>query len=101
MKISARSDAKRAKLRGYRIDYISPGLLRGGENEFGMSYQQDGKFLIFVGHESGDERILDVSSIEGSDELVEFFRQHKDLIQERMRSEIATEWKRARIILKT
>ena len=38
-KIAEWKDAKEARTRGYRIDYLSPGLLWAGENEFGMRYQ--------------------------------------------------------------
>lgn len=100
-KISEWKDAREAKLRGYRIDYLSPGLMRAGENQFGMSYQQDGVTLIFVGEETTDDRVLDLTSIQGDGDALDFYRTHKDLIEDRMTVELSTKWKRARIILKT
>lgn len=100
-KFAELKDAKDERLRGYRIDYLSPGLLRAGENEFGMSYQQDGITLIFVGQETSGDRVLDLNSIQGDGDALDFYRTHKDLIEDRLTAELSTKWKRARIILKT
>lgn len=100
-KIAEWKDAKEERLRGYRIDYLSPGLLRAGENQFGMSYQQDGVTLIFVGQETSGVSVLDLTSIQGDGDALDFYRVHKDLIEDRMTAELSTKWKRARIILKT
>ncbi|OYV06167.1 MAG: hypothetical protein CFE26_07770 [Verrucomicrobiales bacterium VVV1] len=100
-KIAEWKDAREARLRGYRIDYLSPGLLRAGENEFGMSYEQDGVTLIFVGQETNGDRVLDLTSFQGDGDNLDFYRTHKDLIEDRMTTELSTKWKRARIIIKT
>lgn len=100
-KIAEWKDVREARLRGYRIDYLSPGLLRAGENEFGMSYQQDGVTLIFVGQETSGDRVLDLTTFQGDGDNLDFYRTHKDLIKNRMTTELSTKWKRARIILKT
>lgn len=100
-KIAEWKGTRAARLRGYRIDFLSPGLLRAGENEFGVSYEQDGVTLIFVGQETSGNRVLDLTSVQGDGDTLDFYRTHKDLIEDRMTIELSTKWKRARIILKT
>jgi hypothetical protein len=41
----------RRRLRGYWVEYVSPGLLRAGENEFGIVYHEGSEKLSFYGVE--------------------------------------------------
>lgn len=57
--------------------------------------------LIFVGQETSGGSVIDLTSIQSDGKILNFYRTHKDLIEDRMTTELSTKWKRARITLKT
>lgn len=80
---------RRQRLRGYWVEYMSPGLVRAGENEFGIVYHEGSERLSFYGiHRPKPARNLLFIPGDSWDRTVPpWARGRRDLIVERLQED--------------
>jgi hypothetical protein len=80
---------RKRRLRGYWVEYVSPGLLRAGENEFGIVYHEGPEKLFFYGLErpKPDRNLLFIPGEQWDSTVAAWARGRRDLIVERLQTD--------------
>jgi hypothetical protein len=88
--LSARRKRLERDRRGWWVEYVSPGVLRGGEDEFAIAYHEGNKTLYFSGTEGrrGERSTLVLPGAAAWPERVEAWaRNRRDEIVARIRED--------------
>jgi hypothetical protein len=80
---------RKRRLRGYWVEYVSPGLLRAGENEFGIVYHEGPERLFFYGIQrpKPDRNLLFIPREQWDSTVAAWARGRRDLIVERLQAD--------------
>jgi hypothetical protein len=80
---------RQRRLRGYWVEYVSPGLLRARENEFGIVYHEGSERLSFHGIERPKpaRNLLFIPGEQWDSTVAAWARGRRDLIVERLQAD--------------